>query len=84
MRALSHSTVAVPRTYWFEEDASWFGSSFWIVEQIAGDIPTDAPPYAGSGWLKDASPRQQNQAWWSGIDAIVGVHSLDGLSLIHI
>jgi aminoglycoside phosphotransferase (APT) family kinase protein len=81
MRALSHSTVAVPRTYWFEEDASWFGSSFWIVEQIAGDIPTDAPPYAGSGWLKDASPRQQNQAWWSGIDAIVGVHSLDGESI---
>jgi aminoglycoside phosphotransferase (APT) family kinase protein len=31
--------------------------------------------------LKDASPRQQNQAWWSGIDAIVGVHSLDGESI---
>jgi aminoglycoside phosphotransferase (APT) family kinase protein len=77
MRALSHTAVAVPRTYWFEEDASWFGSPFWIVERISGDVPTDAPPYAGSGWLKDASPRQQSQVWWSGIDAIVGIHTLD-------
>lgn len=81
MRALSHTTVAVPRTYWFEENPSWFGSPFWIVEQISGAIPTDTPPYAGSGWLKDASPRQQSQAWWSGIDTIVGIHSLDVASM---
>ncbi len=76
MRALSHTTVAVPGAYWYEEDPSWFGSPFWIVEQISGDIPSDAPPYAGSGWLKEASPRQQSQAWWSGIDALIGIHSL--------
>ena len=78
MRALAeHSDVPVPRTYWYEPDPAWFGSAFWIIERVSGDIPADAPPYAGEGWLKDARPDQQVQAWWSGIDAMVGIHSLD-------
>jgi aminoglycoside phosphotransferase (APT) family kinase protein len=79
MRALAEqSEVPVPRAYWYEEDPAWFGSPFWIIERISGDIPTDAPPYAGEGWLKDARPDQQSQAWWSGIDAMAGIHALDG------
>ena len=28
----------------------WFGSPFWIMTRVAGDIPTDTPPYAVE-WL---------------------------------
>ena len=78
MRALAERTdVRCPGTYWFEGDTAWFGSPFWIMERVSGDIPSDAPPYAGEGWLRDARPDQQERAWWSGLDAMVRIHSLD-------
>jgi len=78
MKALAdHSDVRVPRTYWFESDPSWFDAPFWIIERVSGDIPSDAPPYAGAGWLKDASTDQQRRAWWSGVDAMAGIHNVD-------
>jgi aminoglycoside phosphotransferase (APT) family kinase protein len=76
-----HSEVPVPPTYWFERDARWFGKPFWIMQRVSGDIPTDAPPYAGEGWLKDAGPAEQLRVWSSGVDAMVGIHTLDPRSL---
>ena len=83
MRALArHSTVPMATIHWFEDDTSWFGRPFWIMARVEGDIPADNPPYAGSGWLHDASPERQAAAWWSGIDAMAEVHSVDVRSLV--
>lgn len=84
MHALAERTdVPMARVHWLETDPSWFGQPFWIMDRIAGDVPTDTPPYAGQGWLHDASLTQQAQAWDAGIDAMAGVHRVDigGLSL---
>ena len=84
MRALSDNTdVPMARVHWLESDPAWFGRPFWLMDRIAGDIPTDTPPYAGQGWLRDAAPDQQAQAWWAGIDAMVRIHrvDVDGLGL---
>jgi aminoglycoside phosphotransferase (APT) family kinase protein len=78
MRALGeHSDVPIPTMLWFEDDPSWFGSPFWIMERVDGQVPSDSPPYATAGWLHDSSPAQQAQAWWSGIEAMAAVHRVD-------
>ena len=59
MHALAERTdVPMARVHWFDADPAWFGQPFWIMDRIAGDIPTDTPPYAGQGWLHDAAPER--------------------------
>jgi len=78
MRALAtRSDLPMATIHWFEDDASWFGRPFWIMERIQGDIAADNPPYASWGWLKDAPPQRQEEAWWSGVDAMARIHNLD-------
>jgi aminoglycoside phosphotransferase (APT) family kinase protein len=84
MRALADaSSVPMARMHWFEPDPSWFGAPFWIMDRVAGQIPSDTPPYASAGWLAEATPEQQHRAWVSGVRALAGVHTtpLAGLDL---
>ena len=78
MRALAERTdVPMARVHWLETDPAWFGRPFWIMDRVDGDIPADIPHYAGRGWLHDATPDQQAQAWNGGIDAMAGIHRVD-------
>ena len=78
MHALAQRTdVPMARVHWLESDPAWFGRPFWIMDRIAGDIPTDTPPYAAQGWLHDASPEQQARAWNAGVDAMARIHRVD-------
>jgi len=78
MRALAErSTVPVPRIHWFDDDPSWFGRPFWVMDRVDGDVATDTPPYAASGWLHAADPDRQRRAWDAGVDAMAGVHAVD-------
>ena len=78
MRALAgHGAVPMATIHWLEQSTEWFDSEFWIMDRIRGDVPSDNPPYAGSGWLHDASPADQARAWWSGIEATATIHRLD-------
>jgi aminoglycoside phosphotransferase (APT) family kinase protein len=78
MQALAaHDEVPMATIHWLERSTEWFDSEFWIMDRIRGDVPSDAPPYAGEGWLHDASPADQARAWWSGIDAMARIHRLD-------
>ncbi|HET8619060.1 MAG TPA: phosphotransferase [Acidimicrobiales bacterium] len=75
MRALSErSDVPMATIHWLETDPSWFGRPFSIMDHVAADVPTDNPPYAGQGWLHDATPEQQARAWDAGVDAMAAVH----------
>jgi aminoglycoside phosphotransferase (APT) family kinase protein len=77
MRFLAdHSDVPMARIHWLETSAEWFGNQFWIMDRVAGDVPADVPPYASGGWLHDAPPDRQAQAWWGGIEAMATVHHL--------
>jgi aminoglycoside phosphotransferase (APT) family kinase protein len=78
MRALAERTdVPMAAIHWLEEDPSWFGQPFWIMDRVDGDVPTDQPPYASTGWIHDLSVAQQADVWWSGIDAMARVHAVD-------
>jgi aminoglycoside phosphotransferase (APT) family kinase protein len=77
MRDLSATAVPAATVHWYEHDHSWFGKPFWIMERVHGDIPTDNPPYAGAGWLAEASTDDQARAWTSGVEAMAMIHNLD-------
>jgi aminoglycoside phosphotransferase (APT) family kinase protein len=74
---VGHPGVPMARIHWLEEDPAWFGQAFWVMDRVDGRIPSDAPPYASGGWLHDASVADQRQVWWSGIDAMAALHSVD-------
>ncbi len=77
MEALVPTEVAVPHPYGFESNPAVLGVPFYVVERVAGRIPSDRPPYTFEGWLKDAGPEEQERIWWSGVEAMAAIHRVD-------
>lgn len=71
------STVPVAPVRWYEMDTSVLGVPFYVMERVAGNAPTDRPPYHREGWFADLSGSEQTQVWWSGIEAMAKLHALD-------
>ena len=81
MELLGPTDVPVPAVSWFEADESVLDAPFFLMGKVDGDIPTDNPPYVLEGFLHDATPAQQEQLWWSGLEAMTRVHRVDWKSL---
>ena len=78
LRALDeHSDVPVPAVRWFEGDVSVLGAPFFVMEEVAGRVPPDNPPYHVAGWLHDVSPEHRERLWWGCVDTIADVHTVD-------
>jgi aminoglycoside phosphotransferase (APT) family kinase protein len=78
MKILAEQTnVPVPAVHWFEPDSTWLGAPFFVMEKVAGDPLPDVPPYFMAGWLHDATPAQQEQLWFSVVDALAAVNTVD-------
>jgi aminoglycoside phosphotransferase (APT) family kinase protein len=58
-------------------ESELLGAPFYLMDRVAGHVPLDNPSYHAEGWLHDASPEEQAAAWWSAIDALVKLHSID-------
>jgi len=71
------SSVPVAPVRWFEMDCSVLGVPFYVMDRVAGQAPTDRPPYHREGWFADLSAPEQTQIWWSGIEAMAKLHALD-------
>jgi aminoglycoside phosphotransferase (APT) family kinase protein len=71
--------VPVPTVPWAEEDPSVLGAPFFVMEHIDGFVPSDTPPYtqAGSGWVANGTAAERAKLWWSGLQAMAGIHRLD-------
>ena len=86
MQCLGKTSVPVPEVLWFEEDGSVLGSPFYVMKKIAGEIPSDVPPYHAAGPCVDASPGRRAEMWWSGLETLARIHMLDwqhlGLSFL--
>jgi len=77
MSRLAETSVPVPSVLWLEEDARILGSPFYVMERIDGEIASEVPPYHTFGLCFDASPKRRAKMWWSGIEAMAAIHSLD-------
>jgi aminoglycoside phosphotransferase (APT) family kinase protein len=78
LRLLENTDVPVPRVRWFEPENSALGVPFYIMDRIAGHIPSDNPPMHDEGWIADElSAAERESVWWNGFEAMCKVHRLD-------
>ncbi|MGB8330122.1 MAG: phosphotransferase family protein [Polyangiales bacterium] len=78
LQRLEGTGVPVPRVRWFEPNPSVLGVPFYIMDRVAGQVPSDNPPMHEEGWMADElSEAGRETVWWNGFDAMCKVHSLD-------
>jgi aminoglycoside phosphotransferase (APT) family kinase protein len=77
----AHSNVPVPRVLWYEQDPSFLGAAFFVMEEVHGVVPPDNPPYHMGGWLFDVSEQVRERIWWGCIDTIAELHQTDASAL---
>lgn len=69
--------VPVAKVRWYEADSAVLGSPFYVMERVAGRVPTDNPSYHAGGWFGELPAAAQAESWYSGIAALVALHRLD-------
>ena len=69
--------MPLPALGYYEKDPQYLGVPFFSMDHVEGLVPPDNIPYTMEGWVIEASPEQQEQMWWSGIDALAAVHKTD-------
>jgi aminoglycoside phosphotransferase (APT) family kinase protein len=78
MAALAeHGTVPVARLVGYEPDASVLGAPFFVMGFVDGDVPTESPPYAETGFFVDATAEQRTRMIEDGIHNLARLHQLD-------
>jgi aminoglycoside phosphotransferase (APT) family kinase protein len=75
------TALPMPRMYAYEADPSWVGAPFMVMERVEGNPVPDIPPYFVSGWLKDSPPEAQARAWWSTVDVVAAINTVDWQAL---
>jgi aminoglycoside phosphotransferase (APT) family kinase protein len=82
MRILAERTdIPVPPIRWYEPDSTYLGAPFFVMERIAGRVPTDMPPYHTGGWVTEISPGERSAMWWSGLEILARLHRIDPATL---
>jgi len=76
-RVGEHSRVPVAPMVACHSESELLGAPFYLMERVPGRVPVDNPSYHAEGWLHDASPEEQAAAWWSAVDALVKLRSID-------
>jgi aminoglycoside phosphotransferase (APT) family kinase protein len=77
LHILGRTDVPVPNVRWLEEDEGILGVPFYVMQRVEGRVPSDNPPYHGSGWMLELSAGARQALWWSGLEAMARVHRLD-------
>jgi len=77
MRCLASTAVPVPRVRWLEEDTRVLGQPFYIMDAIAGELPSEVPPYHSTGFCFETTPARRARIWWSGLETLARIHALD-------
>jgi aminoglycoside phosphotransferase (APT) family kinase protein len=72
-----HSRIPVPRVLWSVSDSAVLGRPFYVMERVAGEVPSDNPPFLMGGWLHDATPEQQATAQRSLVEHFAALHRLE-------
>jgi aminoglycoside phosphotransferase (APT) family kinase protein len=71
MRELGRVRVAQP--LWFEADPSILGAPFFVMERVRGRVAVSFPPYAETGWVREATPAQRAKMWESGVRQLAAI-----------
>lgn len=71
-----HTSVPVPKLWWYEGDSSHLGSEFIVMDRVAGRLPADIPPYTFEGWLLEATVEDRRRLQDGHVGLIAGLHSI--------
>jgi aminoglycoside phosphotransferase (APT) family kinase protein len=77
LEAIAPDGITLPKLHGFESNAVFLGRPFYVMEHIAGEVPSDTPPYTFMGWLHEATSAVRESVWWSGLEALSKVHQVD-------
>ncbi len=77
LQILASNGVQVPAVHWYEPGPGLLGAPFYVMGRLAGEAPTDMPPYHQDGWVTAASPEVRERLWWHGLDVLAQIHALD-------
>jgi aminoglycoside phosphotransferase (APT) family kinase protein len=81
-RALANlDGVVVPEVIDYEPDPGVLGTPFFVMEQVAGQVPSDNPHFTTGGWLYDATPAQRESVWRSAVEQLVALHRVEASSV---
>jgi aminoglycoside phosphotransferase (APT) family kinase protein len=72
----ARSDVPLPRLRWNEPDGGPLGAAFFVMDQVAGRVPLDNPPYVFTGWLLDATDAQRAALQQASIGVLARVHAI--------
>ena len=61
----------------YEEDPSWLGAPFLVMPRVPGRLLPDNPHFSRRGWLKEAGPEAQREAFLGFVDVLAAIHRLD-------
>ena len=80
-RAMSelHRLGAVPlaELVGYEADADLLGAPFFVMGYVAGEVPTESPPYTAGGFFVDASAAQRRAMIDAGLAQVAAIHRID-------
>ncbi|HEX7094469.1 MAG TPA: phosphotransferase family protein [Acidimicrobiales bacterium] len=78
MAALAaHGTVPVAPLVGYEADPAVLGAPFFVMGHVAGDVPTESPPYTETGFFVDASPKDRRRMIEAGVRTLAELHTID-------
>ncbi len=76
-RVTATGAVPVPPLFRFEDDPSWIGSPFIVMDRVDGQVPPDRLPYTMEGWLLESPEDVQRRVQRTGLETIAAVHAID-------
>jgi aminoglycoside phosphotransferase (APT) family kinase protein len=77
----SNSSLPVPTARWFEEDESYFGDAFFVMDAVDGQVPPDQPSYNCDGtWTASLTIDQRRHLWESALDTLCAIHTDPGIA----
>ncbi|MGN6677905.1 MAG: phosphotransferase family protein [Streptosporangiaceae bacterium] len=68
--------VPLPRLRWNQPDGDPLGTAFFVMDQVAGRVPLDNPPYVFGGWLLDATAEERAQLERASVKIVADLHAI--------
>ncbi|HEX9066214.1 MAG TPA: phosphotransferase family protein, partial [Streptosporangiaceae bacterium] len=68
--------VPLPRLRWNQPDGGPLGTAFFVMDQVAGRVPLDNPPYVFGGWLAEASDDDRAALERDSVAVLAQVHAI--------
>lgn len=77
IEAVRRAGVPAPPVLALEDSGSVFGGPALLFERVAGEVPSDNPPYVFGGWLAGATDEQRARMVAGSVDVLARVHRVD-------